>query len=395
MSSTEEWMSRAIDRTDAFIGGFHETTNLHVVAINCLEEVFERNPNRLRIGHKNIIIIGDLALYAIPIQPLMSAFLNPWANRSDLPRVEVHPLSGWKRKHAWACIQPPGASEEPGPDTIAAICEALLADSSLFLMEPMTTFRSALFSPYGHGISPITGVFTEFLKERGADLDLESSEIVVPGSYSWKWHLRFGDPDVSDFSLHSSIKDGPRRKHIFDTGEISEFSMSPMDCIGDLVSQLRRAPRSLLDPKEDQYAAICNSNQFRTAVARDWEPLRRRFEEAQERETRELLLSEPMNLIIETVRSQDAGDGVDYNDLGNALVQGGYSQEFAEEAIGVARDQGEVTEPRFGFFQLGDSEAPGFTAELQAAFLEDLEAPDPETRLRDALDELQRNLQEE
>jgi len=395
VSSTEEWMSQAIDRTDAFIGGFHETTNLHVVAINCLEEVFGRNPNRLRIGHKNIIIIGDLALYAIPIQPLMSAFLNPWANRSDLPRVEVHPLSGWKRKHAWACIQPPGASEEPGPDTIAAICEALLADSSLFLIQSMTTFRCALFSTYGHGISPITGVFTEFLKERGADLDLESSEIVVPGSYSWKWHLRFSDPDVSDFSLHSSIKDGPRRKHIFDTGEISEFSMSPMDCIGDLVSQLRRAPRSLLDPKEDQYAAICNSNQFRTAVARDWEPLRRRFEEAQERETRELLLSEPMNLIIETVRSQDAGDGVDYNDLVTALVQDGYSQEFAEEAIGVARDQGEVTEPRFGFFQLRDSEAAGFAAELQAAFLEDLEAPDPETRLRDALDELQRNLQEE
>ena len=383
MSSTEEWMSQAIDRTDAFIGGFHEITNLHVVAINCLEEVFGRNPNRLRIGHKNIIIIGDLALYAIPIQPLMSAFLNPWANRSDLPRVEVHPLSGWKRKHAWACIQPPGASEEPGPDTIAAICEALLADSSLFLMQSMTTFRCALFSTYGHGISPITGVFTEFLKERGADLDLESSEIVVPGSYSWKWHLRFGDPDVSDFSLHSSIKDGPRRKHIFDTGEISEFSMSPMDCIGDLVSQLRRAPRSLLDPKEDQYAAICNSNQFRTAVARDWEPLRRRLEEAQERETRELLLSEPMNLIIETVRSQDAGDGVDYNDLVTALVQDGYSQEFAEEAIGVARDQGEVTEPRFGFFQLEAPEEPDpDEAGLLPAFLENLE-------------ELRRNLQEE
>ena len=389
MSSTEEWMSKASDRTDAFIIGLRDISDLHNMAINCLEEVFERNPNRLRIGHKNIIIIGDLALYAIPIQPLMSAFLNPWANRSDLPRVEVHPLSGWKRKHAWACIQPPGASEEPGPDTIAAICEALLADSSLFLMQSMTTFRCALFSTYGHGISPITGVFTEFLKERGADLDLESSEIVVPGSYSWKWHLRFGDPDVSDFSLHSSIKDGPRRKHIFDTGEISEFSMSPMDCIGDLVSQLRRAPRSLLDPKEDQYAAICNSNQFRTAVARDWEPLRRRLEEAQEPGP-----SEAMNLIIETVRSQDTGDGVDYNDLVNALVQGGYSQEFAEEAIGVARDQGEVTEPRFGSFQLGDSEAPGFAAELQAAFLEDLEAPDP-PGLNEILEELRQNLQEE
>jgi len=370
--TTEEWMSKASERTDTFITGLRERSDLHIVAINCLEGVFERNPNRLRIGHRNIIILGDLALYAIPIEPLMDAFLNPWANRTDFPQVEVHPLSGWVRRHASACIQPPGASEEPGPDTIAAICEALLADSSLFLMEPMTTFRSALFRTYGHGISPITDVFTEFLKERGADLDLKSSEIAVPGSYSWKWHLQFGDPDVSGFTLHSSIKDGPRRKHILDTDDISEFSMSPMDCIGYLVSQLRRAPRSLLHPKEDQYAAICNSNQFRTAVARDWEPLRRRLEEAQP--DRSVAIAK----IIETIRTSDDGDGVNQNTILNTLALNGHSQEAAEGALALALDQGMVREPRFGFFQL---EVP--------------EEPDPATRLRDALDELQRNLQEE
>ena len=373
MSTTEEWMSQASDRTDAFITGLQETSNLHVMAINCLEGVFERNPNRLRIGHRNIIIIGDLALYAIPIKPLMAAFLNPWANRSDLPRVEVHPLSGWVRKHASACIQPPGASEEPGPDTIAAICEALLADSSLFLMEPMTTFRDALFRTYGHGISPITGVLTEFLKKRGADLDLASSEIVVPGSYSWKWHLQFGDPDVSGFTLHSSIRDGPRRMHIVDTEELSEFSMSPLECIGQLVSQLRRAPRSLLDPKKG-YGDICNSDQFRTAVARDWEPLRRRFEEAAQEPSR----SEAIEKIVETVRTLDDGDGVEYNVLRGHLLADGHSREAAEDAIGQARDQGEVMEPRFGFFQLEGPEEPNPVAGLQAAF-----------------EELRRNLQEE
>ena len=370
MSTTEEWMSQASDRTDAFITGLQETSNLHVMAINCLEGVFERNPNRLRIGHRNIIIIGDLALYAIPIKPLMAAFLNPWANRSDLPRVEVHPLSGWVRKHASACIQPPGASEEPGPDTIAAICEALLADSSLFLMEPMTTFRDALFRTYGHSISPITGVFTEFLKERGADLDLESSEIVVPGSYSWKWHLQFGDPDVSGFTLHSSIRDGPRRMHILNTDELSEFSLGPMDCIGSVVGQLRGAPRSLLDPK-DQYGEICNSHKFRTAVARVWEPLRRRLPEPE--------LGDAINMIIETVRTLDNGDGVDYNALLNTLVLNGHSREAAEEAIDQAREQLDwLLEPRFGFFQLEDPEEPNPVAGLQAAF-----------------EELQRNLQEE
>ena len=379
---TEEWMSQASDRTDGFITGLQETSNLHVMAINCLEGVFERNPNRLRIGHRNIIIIGDLALYAIPIKPLMAAFLNPWTNRSDLPRVEVHPLSGWKRKHAWACIQPPGASEEPGPDTIAAICEALLADSSLFLIQSMTTFRCALFSTYGHGISPITGIFTEFLKERGADLDLESSEIVVPGSYSWKWHLQFGDPDVSGFTLHSSIKDGPRRKHILDTDELSEFSITPLECIGDLVSQLRRAPQSLLKEKEDQYGEICNSHEFRTAVARDWEPLRRRFEEAAAQEPSR---SEAIEKIVETVRTQDNGNGVEYNVLRGHLLADGHSRDAAEEAIDQAREQLDwLLEPRFGFFQLEDPEVIRLRR-VQAAIEET-------QRLQE---EIQQNLQEE
>jgi len=59
-----------------------------------------------------------------------------------------------------------------------------------------------------------------------------------------------------------------------------------------------------------------------------------------------------IELIIETVRSRDTGEGVEYNDLVTALVHGGHSREFAEDAIDQARDQGEVMEPRFGFFQL-------------------------------------------
>ena len=59
-----------------------------------------------------------------------------------------------------------------------------------------------------------------------------------------------------------------------------------------------------------------------------------------------------IELIIETVRSRDTGEGVEYNDLVTALVHGGHPRESAEDAIDQARDQGEVMEPRFGFFQL-------------------------------------------
>ena len=59
-----------------------------------------------------------------------------------------------------------------------------------------------------------------------------------------------------------------------------------------------------------------------------------------------------IELIIETIRSRDTGEGVEYNDLVTALVHGGHPRESAEDAIDQARDQGEVMEPRFGFFQL-------------------------------------------
>ncbi len=59
-----------------------------------------------------------------------------------------------------------------------------------------------------------------------------------------------------------------------------------------------------------------------------------------------------IEIIIETVRSRDTGEGVEYNDLVTALDHGGHSRESAEDAIDQARDQGEVMEPRFGFFQL-------------------------------------------
>ena len=62
--------------------------------------------------------------------------------------------------------------------------------------------------------------------------------------------------------------------------------------------------------------------------------------------------SDAVETIIEIIRSRDTGQGVDYNDIVAALVNAGHSREDAEDAIDSARDQGEVMEPRFGFFKL-------------------------------------------
>jgi len=63
-------------------------------------------------------------------------------------------------------------------------------------------------------------------------------------------------------------------------------------------------------------------------------------------------LGDALALVIETIRSRDAGEGVEYGNIVEALVQAGHSRESAEDAMDDARTQGEVMEPRFGFFQL-------------------------------------------
>ncbi len=58
-------------------------------------------------------------------------------------------------------------------------------------------------------------------------------------------------------------------------------------------------------------------------------------------------------ILLETIRARDSGDGVDYDTLVHAAVMAGHSREAAEDAIDNLRDiEGSIIEPRFSFFRL-------------------------------------------
>lgn len=59
------------------------------------------------------------------------------------------------------------------------------------------------------------------------------------------------------------------------------------------------------------------------------------------------------DILLETIRAKDSGDGVDYDTLVHAAVMAGHSREAAEDAIDNLRDiEGSIIEPRFSFFRL-------------------------------------------
>ena len=58
-------------------------------------------------------------------------------------------------------------------------------------------------------------------------------------------------------------------------------------------------------------------------------------------------------VLLQTIRMKDDGDGVDYDTLVHAAVMAGHSREDAEDAIDNLRDiEGSIIEPRFSFFRL-------------------------------------------
>ena len=97
MNPTVEWTNGRQNRKEEFLGNIEGVLRANLVGLEFLSGVMNEFPNRIRIGRENIIILGELANYCIPIQKLINTFTNPFEYSSGygLPQVEVHPRHKW------------------------------------------------------------------------------------------------------------------------------------------------------------------------------------------------------------------------------------------------------------------------------------------------------------
>ena len=254
---------------------------MNLVGLEFLKGIIEDYPDRVYHGvnerpESNLIIRGDLANYCIPLEPILLAFTNPFTvgMGQPMPPVEVHPLGKWVRRHVPACIQPRGDhSDIPGTDSLAILVAALISDRDLFVDPNQRPFRKALINTYGMIQSPISELYSAFIgKEYGAIIDYAAGEISVKGTHGFTWHLGgIKNPEVSSFSLSSSIRGGPQRRHTEDT----------FHCMGNckdlsyLLPTLAKAPRIFLEEDDDDLA---ESGEILSSIAEHWAPLRRAIE---------------------------------------------------------------------------------------------------------------------
>ena len=267
-------------RTQTLLDDIAKTQRLNLVGIEFLRGIIEDYPDRVYHGVKerpesNLIVRGELASYCIPLEPIFQAFTNPFTvgMAQPMPPVEVHPLGKWVQRHAPACIQPGDHSDIPGTDSLAILVAALISDRDLFLDPSQQPFRSALINTYGMIQSPISEIFSEFIdKQYGATINYAVGEISVKGTHGFTWHLGgIKNPGVLSFSLSSSIRGSPQRKHTEDTFNC----MHTCKDLSYLLPTLTKAPHIFLGNEDHDLA---DSAEIMSSVAEHWAPLRRLIE---------------------------------------------------------------------------------------------------------------------
>jgi hypothetical protein len=275
--TTADLNNRRKQRTQILLDDLAETQRVNLVGIEFLKGIIDDHPDRVYRGQKErpdsyLIVRGDLANYCIPAEPLLRSLTNPFTAYAEFPPIEVHPLGKWVRKHAAACIQPNGHSDIPGTDSIGILVAGLISDRDLFADPTQAPFRRALMRTYGMIQSPVSELFATYLESYGATIDLELGEISVKGTHGFTWHLGgMKDPEIRSFSLSSSVRGAPRRKHCEDT----------FDSVGDcsnleyLLPTLSKAPRIFLG---DEDSDLSGSKVILFSVAEYWAPLRRAIE---------------------------------------------------------------------------------------------------------------------
>ncbi len=271
----EEWKEGRAERMDTFVRMIESSLEKNRVGLEFLSGIMRENPERVRIGRENILIMGNLASYCIPLEELVDIFNNPFTTSGHgMPSVEVHPKWKWLRNHTNACIQSHPDREKPAMDSLAALILSLLDDRNLYMQETQEPFRGALLALYGIVESPISDTILEYVKRMPQEVIYDRFEgaLHIKGTHGFVWHLESCDPEVKSYTISSSFRGGPRRIHTEDTWD--EFA-SCKD-IDWMIRELAKAPNSMLN---NETRLPVRTGNFALSVAKHFAPLRRALSE--------------------------------------------------------------------------------------------------------------------
>ena len=279
-SPTAEYQTKKLEQ---FQGQINDSFEAMHTSFDYLMKTINRNSDRILFDVENIVVLGNLATYTIPLESILSRLKNPFAGGSGLQTTKTTRKGEKKGKETSICIQPDykNVADLPGCDILDSYFLMLLNDDKFIQHPAHGPLRRAMLLLYGLNESPASKAMKTWIESTtAAEFKPEESAVEIKGTDGWKWRVTDINPLVDGFTIYFKKKN--QRKWTKVVQDSSQFEYCyHYDDVLSLVELLSDSPRVLI--QDEMYAS---DEYFMRQVAKHHAPVAKRLEaDAAERAT--------------------------------------------------------------------------------------------------------------
>lgn len=279
-SPAAEYQTKKLEQ---FQGQINDSFEAMHTSFDYLMKTINRNSDRILFDVENIVVLGNLATYTIPLESILSRLKNPFAGGSGLQTTKTTRKGERKGKETSICIQPDykNVADLPGCDILDSYFLMLLNDDKFIQHPAHGPLRRAMLLLYGLNESPASKAMKTWIESTtAAEFKPEESAVEIKGTDGWKWRVTDINPLVDGFTIYFKKKNQRKWTKVVQDSSNFEYCYHYDDVLS-LVELLSDSPRVLI--QDEMYAS---DEYFMRQVAKHHAPVAKRLEsDAAERAT--------------------------------------------------------------------------------------------------------------
>ena len=279
-SPSAEYQTKKLEQ---FQGQINDSFEAMHTSFDYLMKTINRNSDRILFDVENIVVLGNLATYTIPLESILSRLKNPFAGGSGLQTTKTTRKGEKKGKETSICIQPDykNVADLPGCDILDSYFLMLLNDDKFVQHPAHGPLRRAMLLLYGLNESPASKAMKTWIESTtAAEFKPEEAAVEIKGTDGWKWRVTDINPLVGGFTIYFKKRNQGKWTKVVQDSSDFEYCYHYDDVLS-LVELLSDSPRVLV--QDEMYAS---DEYFMRQVAKHHAPVAKRLEnDAVERAT--------------------------------------------------------------------------------------------------------------
>ena len=279
-SPSAEYQTKKLEQ---FQGQINDSFEAMHTSFDYLMKTINRNSDRILFDVENIVVLGNLATYTIPLESILSRLKNPFAGGSGLQTTKTTRKGEKKGKETSICIQPDykNVADLPGCDILDSYFLMLLNDDKFIQHPAHGPLRRAMLLLYGLNESPASKAMKTWIESTtAAEFKPEEAAVEIKGTDGWKWRVTDINPLVGGFTIYFKKRNQGKWTKVVQDSSDFEYCYHYDDVLS-LVELLSDSPRVLV--QDEMYAS---DEYFMRQVAKHHAPVAKRLEnDAVERAT--------------------------------------------------------------------------------------------------------------